>query len=127
MKTIGFAVILMFAAGCVGPGRVTRDVQEPEQMAELVARLAPPGTSVDDAQRAMEREGFRCSRVVNGTFTALKGEERTPEEHEGIDFLKCWRSRDSQLSIISGSWSVAIVHKDSKVVEVLAYTALTGP
>ena len=83
-------------------------------MVETVQGQVPPGTPVDEALRFMEREGFKCSRTVNGSFG----------ERNGLDYLYCDRSEGG---IVQRRWQAAIVHRDGKVAEVLARTGLVGP
>ncbi len=83
-------------------------------MVEAVLGQAPVGTPVDDAQKFMEREGFSCSRSTNAAFL----------DRKGLDYIYCDRSEGG---IVQRRWQVAVVHKDGKVVEVLASTGLVGP
>jgi hypothetical protein len=84
-------------------------------MIEAVLVRVPIGTSVEEAQRFMELEGFACSRNTNESFL-----DRT-----GLDYIYCDRSEGR--GWVSRRWQVAIVHRDRKVVEVLASTGLIGP
>jgi hypothetical protein len=84
-------------------------------MIEIGLGQVPVGTSVDDAQRFMEAEGFKCSRTQNGAFG----------DRHGIDYLYCDRM-DGGNSLVSRRWQVAIVHRDGMVIEVLASTGLVG-
>lgn len=84
-------------------------------MTEAVLSKVPVGTPVDDAQRFMEREGFKCSRSTNAEFL----------DRKGLDYIYCDRSEGS--GFVQRRWQVAVVHRDGKVVEVLASTGLVGP
>jgi hypothetical protein len=128
MKALGFAILLLTAGGCVCSRFVTADIWEPRQMVETVLRLAPVGTPIDDAQRMMEREGFKCSRVTNGDFFVSIREEQkvdTEEQREGLDFVRCSRLHDGCL--VYSTWEVALVHRDGKVAEVLPQVRFYGP
>ncbi len=84
-------------------------------MVEAVLGQIPVGTSIDEAQRFMEREGFKCSRSVNEAF----------RDRKGLDYIHCDRSDGSRL--VQRRWQIAIVHRDGKVVEALATAGLVGP
>lgn len=127
MKAIGFAILIVFVGGCAGSRTVTYDIQDPDRMVEVVSRLAPVGTPIDDAQRMMKREGFKCSRITNGDFfVSIREEQKVDEEHrEGLDFVKCSRLHDGYF--VYSTWEVALVHRDGKVVEVLPQVRFYGP
>ena len=103
MRVVLTAVALLAAAGCAGTRSVTRGIEEPPRMVEAVLRLIPVGTSVDDAQRFMEREGFACSRSTNDEFLGRKG----------LDYIHCDRSEGS--GFVQRRWQVAVVYRDGKV------------
>jgi len=115
MRVALIAVALVAVAGCAGTRSVTRDIQEPPRMVEAVLAQIPVGTPVDDAQRFMEREGFACSRNTNAEFL----------DRKGLDYVYCDRSEGS--GFVQRRWQVAVIHRDGKVVEVLASTGLVGP
>ena len=83
-------------------------------MVEAVLAHIPVGTSTDDAQRFMEREGFACSRESNAEFL----------DRKGLDYIYCDRSEGGR---IQRRWQVALVHRDGKIAEVIASTGLVGP
>lgn len=105
--------ILTLAVGCANPWSVTRGIEEPERMVEVILRHAPVGTPIDDAQQFMEQEGFRCSRSTNQPFG----------DRENLNYIYCDRSEGF---LVLRRWQVAIVHHDDRVVEVLAGTGLIG-
>jgi hypothetical protein len=115
MRVALTAAVLVAVAGFTGIRSVTRGVEEPPRMVEAVLGQVPVGTPVDDAQRFMEREGFKCSRSSNAAFL-----DRT-----GLDYVYCDRSEGS--GAVQRRWQVAVVHRGGKVTEVLASTGLLGP
>jgi len=115
MRIVLKAAVLAAITGCSSTRSVTRDIEEPPRMVEAVLGQIPIGTPVDDAQRFMEREGFQCSRSTNEAFL----------DRKGLDYLCCDRSEGS--GVVQRRWQVAVVHRDGKVVEVLASTGLVGP
>lgn len=110
MRIACLALAFASVAGC----SVTGGIEEPPRMVEAVLAKVPVGTPVDDAQRFMEREGFKCSCSTNEQFL----------DRKGLDYIYCDRSVGG---IVQRRWQVAVVHKDGKVVEVLASTGLIGP
>ena len=115
MRVALSAVMLAAVVGCASTRSATQGIEEPPHMVEAVLSQIPVGTSVDDAQRFMEREGFTCSRSNNEAFL----------DRKGLDYVHCDRSDGS--GFVQRRWQVAVVHKDGKVVEVLATTGLVGP
>jgi hypothetical protein len=114
MRVALTAAVLIAVAGCTGTRSATRGIEEPPRMVEAILAQVPVGTAVDDAQRFMEREGFACSRKTNAGFL----------DRSGLDYIYCDRSEGT---VVSRRWQVAVVHRDGKVVEVLASTGLVGP
>jgi hypothetical protein len=109
------ALALAAVAGCAGTRAVTRGIEESPRMVEVVLGHVPVGTPVEDAQRFMEREGFACSRSTSAAFL----------DRKGLNYVYCDRSEGS--GWVQRRWQVAIVHRDGRVVEVLASTGLVGP
>lgn len=116
MRVVLTAVALAAVAGCAGTQSFTRGIEEPPRMVDAVLGQIPVGTAVDDAQRFMEREGFDCSRETNAEL----------RDGKMLDYIYCDRS-DSEGWIVSRRWQVKVVHRDDKVVEVIAHTGLVGP
>jgi hypothetical protein len=94
--------------------KVTQDVDDPVAMRKIILQAVPIGSSVDDAQRFMEQQGFTCNRKTNASYQNLKG----------IDFLSCGRSEGM---IVHHDWSVVIIHRNAKLTDVLTNLWLTGP
>ena len=109
------AAVLAAITGCTSTRSVTRGIEEPPRMIEAVLGQVPIGNTVEDAQRFMEREGFTCSRNSNKPFL----------DRKRLDYIYCDRSDGS--GFVQRRWQVAVVHRDGKVVEVLASTGLVGP
>jgi hypothetical protein len=115
MRVAMTAAVLAMVVGCTSTRSITRGIAEPSRMVEVVLSQVPVGTPIEDAQRFMEREGFKCSRTTNGHFL----------DRKGLDYVYCDRTEAS--GWIDCRWQVAIVHRDGKVAEVLASYGLTGP
>lgn len=114
MRVHQLAVLMASFAGCTGTRAITQGIEDPPRMVEAIVDRVPVGTPVDDAQRFMQREGFSCSRRTNEAFL----------DREGLNYIYCSRSEGG---IVRRKWKVAILHRDGKVIEVLASTGLVGP
>jgi hypothetical protein len=114
MKAVFLMLLVVAAPGCAGARSATREIDKPERMVEAVISGVPIGTTVDEAQRFMEGEGFQCRREANTKFL----------DRGGLDYLYCNRYEGG---IVKRRWQVAVVHRGGKVVEVLASTGLVGP
>jgi hypothetical protein len=118
MRAMSSALLLsgcMLLAGCAHVRSVTRGLETPADMTKAISASVSVGTSVQDAQKFMEQEGFTCSQTVNGEWG----------ERKGVDYLYCDRTEGG--AVVSRRWQVAICHADGKVTEVLANTGLIGP
>ena len=115
MRVVLMALMLAAFAGCINLQSVTRDINEKPRMIEVVSSIVPIDTPVDEAQRFMEREGFQCTRETNANFL----------DREGLDYISC--KRVDGFGLVTRQWRIAVVHRDGKVVEVLAERWLLGP
>src|SRR5438128_277975 len=93
--------------------------KNPNAMKREIAKQIPIGSSIEDAQRIMEANGFWCVWKRGGSFT--EGTEEKPSvEHSDIDFLYCRKVKtlltDLPKSLIyMRLWEVAFVQKDGLV------------
>ena len=62
-------------------------------------------------------QGFKCEATKNGEW----------RDHKGIDFISADRTDDTHSWWVTRTWTVAVVHENGKVTEVLVNTWLTGP
>jgi hypothetical protein len=119
MRRLVLPVVLFLGLGCASSQGITHGVtygiDEPRKMSAAILTNVPVGTSVGDARAFMEREGFECRLVQNGSFG-----DRT-----GLDYLSCSCDRREGL-LVTRHWHIALVCRDGKITEVLAKTALTG-
>src|SRR5262245_34761314 len=114
MRQALIAVAVSSIAGCASPPPVTRGIDEPAQMVEAVLGRAPVRTPVEAAERFMAHEGVTCARQPDAA----------PIGRPGMGYVYCDRFEGLG---IKRRWQVAVVHRDGKVVEVLASTGLVGP
>jgi hypothetical protein len=115
MKATRMTVLtLVLAVGGCGPASVTRDVEDPPRMVEVILGRIPVGTPLSEAERFMTSEGFACRHTADGAFL----------DRRGLSYLSCDRSTGV---VVQRRWQVAIGARDGKVDEVLASTGLIGP
>ena len=96
-------------------------------MRELLSDNLPRGTKVDAAQRFMEKEGFSCKIVRNGTFIEKDWFGAREPCHDNIDFLDCGRAQSDDHFFMSRNWGVALILDGDAVQEVLVSHYLDGP
>jgi hypothetical protein len=65
---IATVICVSLLAGCAGGPSATRALEQPADMTAAVQSHIPPGTLIADAQRFMEREGFRCTPTLKGDW-----------------------------------------------------------
>jgi hypothetical protein len=110
LRLLCIAVALILAISYLTGPRYTDDIEDPNRMTAIIHEHLPPGTPIDDAQKFMESEGFKCSRSNNGRFL----------DREGIDYLYCDRHDGGNCDFVTRRWQIAIVHQNEKVVEIIA-------
>ena len=95
---------------------------------EEILKKVPIGSSIQDAKRIMEENGFKCKMYTNATF--YEDQENDPEGkgeivHENTDHLLCHKEGASFLYVYR-EWSVVIVHKNNVVSDIFVKTWVTG-
>jgi hypothetical protein len=100
-----------------------------KSMKEEVMKKVPIGSSIPDAKRIMEENGFSCEMYKNGSFT--ERQENDPEGkrniyHENADFL-LFAKEGKPFQYVFREWRVIIVHKDDVVSDIFVNTWVTGP
>jgi hypothetical protein len=116
MRTVRLAVLTLILAGCATPRHpATRGLEFPDQMIEAVQKKIPIGTPTDQAQRLMERDGFRCVTETGASFAG----------RDGVDILRCERNEWVGFQR-SRTWTVGLVQREGKVAEILAQTWVNG-
>ena len=115
MRVALITTLLAGITGCASPQLVTREIEEPPRMVEVILAHIPVGTPIDDAQHFMEHEGFKCSRQTNAQIPGHEWDYLYCDRHESLGW---WVSR---------RWQVHVGYRDGKVTEVEAHTGLIGP
>ena len=114
-------------SGCAHSRQVTWKLTAPNEMKDVVAKHVPPGTSIVDAQRFMESEGFSCLVERGKGFSERRAWYDAGEKHTNIDFLRCSRSQSDGHILMSRNWSVALVLNGDAVTHVLVGHYIDGP
>lgn len=122
-------LLVVLLAGCVhfGPTRVTRTIKTPEDMKHtLLEHITLQRSSIAEAHRFMENEGFECQRIRKGSFREQSHGPDYGVEHKDIDFLLCKRAENIKLFLAS-VWRIALVIDGETVSDVLIDSYLDGP
>ena len=130
-------VAIALSSGCMHSIQKTWSIETPETMKTVLVQHVPLGTSIEEAKLFMEREGFSCTVVRNGTFYERRHWAGTCPKREGLDFLCCsrsqsdgsiWRSRDwrNESIIMDRHWSAALVLKNDCVKDIIVSHYVDG-
>ena len=106
-----------------------RMYDDKKSMKEELLKFVPVGSSVQDAKRIMEENGFACEMYTNDssieTFENDPLSERTIT-HDNADFCYCDKRR-TPFQLVAREWKVMVVHKNNVVSDIYVNTGLTGP
>ena len=92
-------------------------------MKREILKHIPIGTEIEAAQTTMERNGFKCVRKNNGTFTEREPKGLVGAPHGSLDFLYCDLEVPAT-EYCARRYQIAIVHKNGIVSEVLVSIGL---
>jgi hypothetical protein len=127
MKVSAFLILLV-----ISPALFSLPVQKqlkmhknPNAMKQEIAKQIPIGSSIKDAQRVMEANGFKCELMERSAYTE-KQDDESVELHENVDFLWCDKETRAWLLCLR-RWQVAIVHKDGIVSYISVAISLACP
>jgi hypothetical protein len=93
-----------------------------QAMKQEVAKYIPIGSSIEDAQRILEANGFKCMLREQRSFAEMNYGELV-ERQENMDFLWCDKEKGSWL-FCDRRWQVAIVHKNGIVSDIFVSIGL---
>jgi hypothetical protein len=133
MHRLAWLILLVPMLGCAHTAQVTWKIDDPTNMATTLGDRVPIGTSIADARRFMEHEGFDCRDVADGWFIERTWFGDDEPKHEGIDFIRCHRSQNLGIYqgwnslLMSRNWGVALVHDGHLVTDILVSHYLDGP
>lgn len=89
-------------------------------MRQEIEMRIPTGSSIQDAKRTMEANGFTCARKEQNSFVEMN-DDKSVVEHNNIDFLFCDKSQT--FFIDTRLWQVALVHKNGVVSDIFESVA----
>lgn len=101
----------------------------PDLMEQEILRFIPIDSSIEQAKYLMEKNGFKCEYIKNGTFSRSRdnenGRDRTRQAiYKNIDYLYCDITKS--FFIVNRRWQASIVHENTKVTQVFVSTGLIG-
>lgn len=124
ISIIALIVALIIYLGQIGKIKMRDD---PQAMKLEVLKKAPIGSSIQDARKVMEENGFTVTPHHNDAFAEYQdGDPQKPIIHEGEDFLMCYKARTPFL-FVTREWRIVIVHKGDVVSDISVGIGLTGP
>ena len=119
-------VALLWVVGCAHTARQTWKVEDPAIMKATLRERIPMGSSISEARRYMESEGFECRDVLNGKFIERTWFGDEQPAYDGLDYIRCTRSQSAGF-LMGRIWTVAVVHDGSIVTDVLVSHYVDGP
>jgi hypothetical protein len=133
MKIILLVILSLLAIGSLilyqGQKGKIQMHDDAKSMKEEVMKKVPIGSSIPDAKRIIEENGFSCEMYKNGSFTEMQ--ENDPEGkrniyHDNADFLFCGKE-GKPFQYVFREWRVIMVHKNEVVSDIFVNTWVTGP
>ena len=121
-----FSVCLLLLSGCLHTSQVTWDIKNRDDMKEVIVQNVPVGSSIQEATKFMEHEGFACTVKSNENFKPIHIGLDPGLDRNGIDFLECKRSQLDGSLFFDREWDIALVLDHEKVAEVLVGCCVEG-
>src|SRR5262245_45467332 len=110
-------LLLVSCSACRSDENKIKMYKNPEDMKQEILKHIPIGSSIKDAQRVMEANGFKCE-MSYGSFVEMYEGERFPRaKHDNTPHLYCDKEVNSEIFSLR-RWQIAIVHKDGVVSDV---------
>lgn len=111
----GLYVVVLTIAGCRSTPRPQPDIMmrdDEAAMEDEILRHLPAGTPIEEAERFMAANGFKCSREV--------------DSQDGAPYLFCDIQRPTTWPV-SRRWMITMKYDEEKVTSVRVKTGLIGP
>lgn len=121
------AALLLGTVGCAHRHRRTWKHATIEEMHATLLEQIPPQTPLADARAFMQKEGFRCTLETNSLFVERNHWSVPGITHEGLNYLRCYRAQGEGHFLTSRIWTIALVHDDNVVTEVIISMYIDGP
>lgn len=119
------SINLLFAQSATG-GIKIKFHDNPDVMEQEILKVIPLGTSITEAKKIMEKNGFICELVENGAFSDIRHDSNTPGRirqkiYKNIDFLYCDISKGF---VVARRWQASLVYEDNQVKQIGVSTGL---
>lgn len=88
-----------------------------QQVKQQLLKITPLGSSIQQAQAALQKIGFQCSTVSGGDFTHIDSETGIITKHPNINFLECYKKQPHFLQ--TRWWDVAVIDRQGCVSDIL--------
>lgn len=112
-----FLALVSTGCGRAQPDRVLDGVEDPRAMRAVVLAIAPVGTTIAEARRRVELEGFRCEPSTQASFAG---------QSDSFNYSHCSGSSQRDL-FVSRRFQLALVDSAGLLGEVFVTTGLIGP
>jgi hypothetical protein len=90
-----------------------------KDMKQELLKSIPIGSSLTDAQKLMDANGFRCSKQEQGSFLELDTENmESGILHNNIKYLYCDKELSAE-SFCSRRWQIALVFDGNAVSDII--------
>lgn len=93
-------------------------------MKQEIAKQIPIGSTIEDARRIMEANGFKCEMRERESL-ADKDQDGRIVTHRYLDFLSCGKEKPTWW-LTERRWQVLLVHEGGIVSEIVVAISLTG-
>ena len=122
---ISIILIITSLAFCQDQQDKMKLYKNPKDMKQEIIKYIPIGSSIKDAQRIMEANGFKCE-LKHGSFTVVNAGEPGPGVvYHNMDYLYCDKEVNSEIFSLR-RWQISIVHKDGVVSDVFMSITTTS-
>jgi hypothetical protein len=122
MKLSAILLIITMSAPVFGQAtsKKMRMHKNVNAMKREIAKQIPVGSSIKEAQRIMEANGFGCAIKEQAKFTVSDG-NKPDVEYANLDFLYCKKEKPVWYALLhTGMWEVAFISKEDRVTNILA-------
>lgn len=134
MARLLLTLVVCCLCGCASsssarrPEGLTTTITDVGTLTPVLKEHLPPGTTAEEAQQFMNREGFTCRRESQGTFRyKVVAQDGSTKKHELelSDHLRC--RRDMPNGWVTTVVFVAIVLEDEQVKDIVVDRDFVGP
>jgi hypothetical protein len=111
-RKLHIVILLLSCLACLAGDKTISLTSNPDKLRKRVRDRFPKHVTVEQAQRILEQEGFRCGPIFDGLFDDFiaNGVVR----HTNVNYLDCTRLRSHVLG--QTSYIIALPHDTNMVV-----------